>query len=74
MPIFEGSCHKVVAVLLVKTIIALDPNEAMPLRWIVAARERADTLRKHCADLLVMPDDTPLYDLLNAFQNGKCES
>ena len=71
MPIFEGSRDKVVAVLLVKTIIALDPNDATPLRSIVAACERADT-RKYCADLLVMPDDTPLYDLLNEFQNGKC--
>ncbi|KAJ2741761.1 hypothetical protein GGI20_004962 [Coemansia sp. BCRC 34301] len=58
VPVFEGERVNVVGVLLVKSLILLDPDDAVPVR---------DT--KISAIPLVTPD-VSLYDILNAFQEG----
>ena len=66
IPIYENSQNNIVAILLVKTIIELDPEDAIPVRELVSKPT-------HCAKPLAMPESTPLYDLLNEFQMGRCE-
>ncbi|KAJ2491071.1 hypothetical protein IWW37_002628 [Coemansia sp. RSA 2050] len=58
VPVFEGERSNVVGVLLVKSLILLDPDDAVPVRDI-----------KISAIPLVTPD-VSLYDILNAFQEG----
>ncbi|KAJ2908241.1 hypothetical protein GGI21_003084, partial [Coemansia aciculifera] len=58
VPVYEGERTNVVGMLLVKSLILLDPNDAVPIR---------DT--KMSAIPLVTPD-VSLYDILNAFQEG----
>ncbi|KAJ2757452.1 hypothetical protein GGI19_000053 [Coemansia pectinata] len=58
VPVFEGERSNVVGVLLVKSLILLDPDDAVPVRDA-----------KISAIPLVTPD-VSLYDILNAFQEG----
>ncbi|KAJ2634457.1 hypothetical protein GGF44_003528 [Coemansia sp. RSA 1694] len=58
VPVFESERTNVVGVLLVKTLILLDPDDAVPVRDV-----------KISAIPLVTPD-VSLYDILNAFQEG----
>ncbi|KAJ2834946.1 hypothetical protein GGI24_000135 [Coemansia furcata] len=58
VPVFEGERSNVVGVLLVKSLILLDPDDAVPVREA-----------KISAIPLVTPD-VSLYDILNAFQEG----
>ncbi|KAJ1820951.1 hypothetical protein LPJ60_002916 [Coemansia sp. RSA 2675] len=58
VPVFEGERSNVVGVLLVKSLILLDPDDAVPVRDA-----------KISGIPLVTPD-VSLYDILNAFQEG----
>ncbi|KAI9471453.1 hypothetical protein LPJ78_005073 [Coemansia sp. RSA 989] len=58
VPVYEGSRENIVGVLLVKSLILLDPDDAVPVRDA-----------KITGIPLVTPD-VSLYDILNAFQEG----
>ncbi|XP_070569081.1 uncharacterized protein [Ptychodera flava] len=62
IPVYESSRSNVKGVLLVKTLIKLDPDDGTQVR---------DIFSKHSRKLPVVPENTPLYDLLNEFQTGK---
>ncbi|XP_062510862.1 uncharacterized protein LOC134186817 [Corticium candelabrum] len=61
VPVFEDVHSNIVGILLVKQIIMLDPDDAVPVRQVCRPND----------NLLRIPDDMPLYDLLNKFQEGK---
>ncbi|KAJ2846596.1 hypothetical protein IWW36_004278 [Coemansia brasiliensis] len=58
VPVYEGCRENIVGVLLVKSLILLDPDDALPVREA-----------KITGIPLVTPD-VSLYDILNAFQEG----
>ncbi|KAI7834040.1 hypothetical protein BX661DRAFT_176515 [Kickxella alabastrina] len=58
VPVYEGERANVVGVLLVKSLILLDPDEAVPVR------------DAHIASIPLVTTTTSLYDILNAFQEG----
>ncbi|KAJ1965145.1 hypothetical protein GGI12_000955 [Dipsacomyces acuminosporus] len=58
IPVYDGNCTNVVGVLLVKSLILLDPDDSVPVRDV-----------KITPIPLVTPDIS-LYDILNTFQEG----
>ncbi|KAJ2006182.1 hypothetical protein GGI04_001968 [Coemansia thaxteri] len=58
VPVFDGARANVVGVLLVKSLILLDPDDAVPVRHV------------RIADVPLVTPDVSLYDILNAFQEG----
>ncbi|RKP37167.1 hypothetical protein BJ085DRAFT_2481, partial [Dimargaris cristalligena] len=58
VPVFEGSRHRIVGVLLVKSLILVDPDDGIPLRNLKINRIPAVTTK------------TSLFDILNIFQEG----
>lgn len=63
IPVYEGSRDNVVALLLVKMLIKLDPDDATPIRHLVENRV--------ARPVLTTTADKPLFDLLNEFQEGQ---
>ena len=70
VPIFKQRRDNIVAILLVKNLIALDPEDATPLKELVHTCSGGD-VSDYCRKVYKMPDTTPMYDLLNEFQKGK---
>ncbi|KAJ1939533.1 hypothetical protein GGF37_004362 [Kickxella alabastrina] len=58
VPVYEGERTNVVGVLLVKSLILLDPDDAVPVR------------ETRMSDIPLVTPDISLYDILNAFQEG----
>ncbi|KAJ1928196.1 hypothetical protein IWQ60_002274 [Tieghemiomyces parasiticus] len=58
VPVYEGNRRNIVGVLLVKSLILLDPDDAVPLRRLKINRIPAVTTK------------TSLFDILNIFQEG----
>ncbi|KAI9502327.1 hypothetical protein GGI25_004725 [Coemansia spiralis] len=58
VPVYEGQRTNVVGVLLVKSLILLDPDDAVPVR------------DAKIASIPLVTPDVSLYDILNAFQEG----
>ena len=65
VPVYEGEKENIVGLLLVKTLIKLDPEDATPVRLLLDAGDVRPIL--HTAE------DKPLFDLLNEFQEGRGE-
>ncbi|KAK3097502.1 hypothetical protein FSP39_010242 [Pinctada imbricata] len=63
IPVYQGHKSNIVGLLLVKTLITLDPDDAASVRNIIHTYA--------VPSLLYVRDDTPLFDLLNQFQTGK---
>ncbi|KAL4232780.1 hypothetical protein ACF0H5_007467 [Mactra antiquata] len=63
VPIYDGSMENIVALLLVKTLIKLDPEDCTPVRKLVETGV--------ARPVIFTTDDKPLFDLLNEFQEGK---
>ncbi|XP_062510930.1 uncharacterized protein LOC134186870 [Corticium candelabrum] len=61
VPVFDGVRQNIVGIILVKKIIMLDPDDAVPVREVYMSIDNLPRFR----------DDMPLYDLLNKFQEGK---
>lgn len=59
IPVYSGSRHNIVGIIMVKRLIVVDPEEARPLKHL--------SLRQ---PFFVYPDAS-LYDMLNQFQEGK---
>ncbi|KAJ1901014.1 hypothetical protein LPJ81_003830 [Coemansia sp. IMI 209127] len=58
VPVYEGQRTNVVGVLLVKSLILLDPDDAIPVR------------DARITKIPLVTPDVSLYDILNAFQEG----
>ncbi|XP_052811743.1 uncharacterized protein LOC128239234 [Mya arenaria] len=63
VPVFEGSRDNIVGLLIVKTLIKLDPDDATPIRTLVE--------NGTAKSVITTTDDKPLFDLLNEFQEGR---
>ncbi|XP_076887575.1 DUF21 domain-containing protein At1g47330-like [Bidens hawaiensis] len=58
VPVYSGDRTNIIGIILVKNLLAVDPNDAVPLRKML--------LRK----VPRVEDNMPLYDILNEFQKG----
>ncbi|XP_021900671.1 DUF21 domain-containing protein At1g47330 isoform X2 [Carica papaya] len=58
VPVYYGHPKKIVGLVLVKNLLAVDPEEAVPLRKMI--------IRK----IPRVSENMPLYDILNEFQKG----
>ncbi|KAL3884112.1 hypothetical protein ACJMK2_030334 [Sinanodonta woodiana] len=63
IPVYEGSRENIIGLILMKTLIRIDPNDATPVREL----QQRGLLR----DVLHVDETMPLFDLLNVFQTGK---
>ncbi|XP_060601347.1 uncharacterized protein LOC132754699 [Ruditapes philippinarum] len=63
IPVYDGSRDNIVGLLLVKTLIKLDPDDATPIRSLVENGNARQVLHTSM--------DKPLFDLLNEFQEGR---
>ena len=66
IPIYEGDKNNVISVLIVKSLICLDPDDATPVKTLLNTNS--------VTNVIYVDDDMPLYDLLNLFQTGKGKS
>ena len=64
VPVYEGNRNNLVGILLVKTLIRLDPSEETPVSRLLY---NPQYVRK----VTYVTEDMPLYDALNDFQTGK---
>nr|PIL96993.1 CBS domain-containing protein [Toxoplasma gondii COUG] len=67
IPVYEGRRSNVRGVLLVKSLILIDPKAGIRIRDLMRGR----TFRRLCTPLFVAPSVNP-YQLLNEFQEGRC--
>ncbi|XP_076895317.1 DUF21 domain-containing protein At1g47330-like [Bidens hawaiensis] len=58
VPVYSGDRTNIIGIILVKNLLAVDPDDAVPLRKML--------LRK----VPRVEDNMPLYDILNEFQKG----
>lgn len=58
VPVYSGDRTNIIGIILVKNLLAVDPDDAVPLRKML--------LRK----VPRVADNMPLYDILNEFQKG----
>ncbi|RKP05739.1 hypothetical protein THASP1DRAFT_4354, partial [Thamnocephalis sphaerospora] len=58
VPIYSGSPHNIIGVVLIKSLVMLDPDNGTPVRDV------------RISDLPRVSSTTPLYDMLNKFQEG----
>lgn len=63
IPVYDGSPDNIVALLLVKTLIKLDPDDCTPVRRLVESGD--------ARPVIFTTSDKPLFDLLNEFQEGR---
>ncbi len=67
VPVYDGNKKNVVGVLLVKMLITLDPDQAIPIKSLL---HDSVCFRR----VNYVPETMPLFDLLNHFQTGKSEN
>ncbi|CAG8742850.1 16756_t:CDS:2 [Racocetra persica] len=60
IPVYEGSRNNIKGVLLVKSMILYNPDEALPLK------------KFNINPIITVEASTSLLDILNSFQEGKC--
>lgn len=60
VPVYDKSDNKIVGILLVKSIIKLNPEDAIP----VSTQMNKDAF-------ISFTESEPLYNILNAFQTGR---
>ncbi|KAK3593210.1 hypothetical protein CHS0354_002738 [Potamilus streckersoni] len=63
IPVYEGSRDNIIGLILMKSLIKIDPNKAIPVREF----QQRGLLR----EVLHVDETMPLFDLLNVFQTGK---
>ncbi|XP_071135170.1 uncharacterized protein [Mytilus edulis] len=63
LPVYEDDRTNIISVLIVKTLICLDPEDCTPVRTLLHSNS--------VGNVIYVDDDMPLYDLLNLFQTGK---
>ncbi|XP_013401397.1 DUF21 domain-containing protein At4g33700 [Lingula anatina] len=63
VPVYDGDKKNIIGVLLVKTLITLDPDDKVPIQSLKNT--------KSWRDVHYIEETKPLYDLLNEYQLGK---
>ncbi|XP_060082040.1 uncharacterized protein LOC132561334 [Ylistrum balloti] len=63
IPIYDGPYTNIIGVILVKSLILLDPEDATPIRTLLHSQA--------VKTVMFVDEDMPLFDLLNIFQTGK---
>eukprot|EP00922_Rhytidocystis_sp_ex-Travisia-forbesii_P064066 GHVS01095262.1.p1 GENE.GHVS01095262.1~~GHVS01095262.1.p1 ORF type:complete len:950 (+),score=201.49 GHVS01095262.1:219-2852(+) len=66
IPVYAGNRHNIRGLLLVKSLITVDPSDGVPVSDMI---KNAD-VRRLCSPIFTSPDCNP-YDLLNQFQEGR---
>ncbi|XP_041354471.1 DUF21 domain-containing protein At4g14240-like isoform X2 [Gigantopelta aegis] len=64
IPVYDGSMQNIVALLLMKTLIKLNPDDAVSVTSLLEDS-------RYAKKVLFTESSTPLFDLLNVFQTGK---
>jgi len=64
IPVYHNNKQNIKGVLLVKTLINLDPDDAIPLSQLIKDSQK-------CRPATYVHDTVPLFDILNEFQTGK---
>lgn len=62
IPVYENNRSNIIGVLFAKDLILLDPEDSVPIKTILHFFNRT---------LLVVYDDTPLFEMLNIFKQGR---
>ncbi|CAG2250050.1 CNNM [Mytilus edulis] len=63
IPIYEGNRNNIVTVLLTKTLLCLDPYQAIPIRALISS--------KATRDVIFVQPDLPLFELLYELKGPK---
>ncbi|XP_022094756.1 DUF21 domain-containing protein At4g14240-like isoform X2 [Acanthaster planci] len=63
IPVYQGHRGNILGLILVKTLVKVDPNTAPTI---------GEIFQEHGRTLPKVPSNMPLYDLLNEMQTGKC--
>lgn len=63
IPIYDGPYTNIIGVILVKSLIMLDPDDSTPISSLLDSQAGRT--------VLFVDEDMPLFDLLNIFQTGK---
>lgn len=61
IPVYEGTPDQIFGVLFAKDLILLDPEDCVPVRYVLSVFDRT---------LLLVYDTTPLDEMLNIFKRG----
>lgn len=69
IPIFDGYRANVIAILLVKQLLLVDPDEALPIRSIIRRKKRSH--KKKVVSPVYVSQSCHLLDLFNEFQVGR---
>jgi metal transporter CNNM len=69
VPIYDSSRDNIIAILLVKQLLLVDPNKALPIRAIIRRKKRSH--KKKVVSPVYVSQDCNLLDLLNEFQVGR---
>ncbi|KAF6001933.1 hypothetical protein F1559_001728 [Cyanidiococcus yangmingshanensis] len=69
VPIYDGCRDNIIAILLVKQLLLVDPNKALPIRAIIRRKKRSH--KKKVVSPVYVSQDCNLLDLLNEFQVGR---
>lgn len=69
IPIYDGTHHNIVCLLLVKQLILVNPVDALPIRSLISNKKRSHKIR--VAPALECAKNTHISDLLNEFQKGR---
>lgn len=69
IPIYEHEKRNVVAIVLVKQLLLVDPSEALPVYAIIKRKKRSH--KKKVASPVYVSQDCRLIDLINEFQLGR---
>ena len=69
IPIYDGERANVVAILLVKQLLLVDPDEALPIRSIIRRKKRSH--KKKVVSPVYVSQECNLLDLFNEFQVGR---
>lgn len=62
VPVYENHPNNIIGVLFAKDLILLDPEDCVPIKTVLLFFSR---------DLLLVYDDTRLFDMLNIFKKGR---
>jgi len=69
IPIYDGCRDNIIAILLVKQLLLVDPNKALPIRAIIRRKKRSH--KKKVVSPVYVSKQCNLLDLLNEFQVGR---
>ncbi|MFS7972475.1 putative CBS domain, CNNM, transmembrane domain-containing protein [Helianthus anomalus] len=71
VPVYSGDRTNIIGIILVKNLLAVDPDDAVPLRKMLLRKvPRFVLMLLRMCMVFRVEDSMPLYDILNEFQKG----